>query len=193
MTRGCHPDPAAAPGGPEGRKIMTWHMKATVLGATVLVTAAVALVGSAPARATDACTYNPGAQTNGTPGNDVIVGTAGDDILNGNGGDDQIFGLGGEDIISGGPGDDSILGGDCADFLMGGNGNDVLAGEEGDDDMIAGDSGTDTAYGGPGENICAAERLVPPVLVPHGYEYIIGPNGEEYLHAEACDLDGGLN
>lgn len=91
----------------------------------------------------------PGVNTVGTAGNDVIYGTSGDDRIAGLGGDDLIFGMGGNDQISGGDGNDTLCGGDGRDFLSGGNGNDLLSGDAGDDDLSGG-LGDDRLYGGPG-------------------------------------------
>jgi hypothetical protein len=165
---------------------MTWPTKLAMLSTTILVTAGLALVAAAPAQAIDACLLGAGSVINGTAGNDVIVGTDRDDVINGGGGNDQIFGLGGQDVIAGGGGADVVFGGDCADLLMGGPGDDVLSGENGDD-LIGGDAGTDTAYAGPGSNYCETDVVVPPVAVPHAYEYF-GPNGVYWGHD--CNLGG---
>jgi Ca2+-binding RTX toxin-like protein len=168
---------------------MTWPTKLAMLSTTILVAAGLTLVAGAPAQAIDACLAGTGSVITGTAGNDVLIGTDRDDVINGNGGTDQIFGMGGQDIISGGGGNDIIFGGDCTDLLMGGAGDDVMAGENGDD-YIGGDAGSDTAYGGPGDNHCVTETMVPPVQVLHAYEYF-GPNGGDYW-GPACNLDGGL-
>ncbi|MFD7932828.1 calcium-binding protein, partial [Streptomyces sp. NPDC059742] len=61
----------------------------------------------------------PGATTDGTPGNDVIVGTPGPDTIHGQGGDDLICGLAGDDVLIGGLGNDQIDGSAGADQLRG--------------------------------------------------------------------------
>ncbi len=64
--------------------------------------------------------------TEGTEGDDVLVGTPDPDEINGLGGNDIITGLEGDDILDGGDGDDRIEGGAGEDTLTGGAGNDTL-------------------------------------------------------------------
>ncbi|MBQ0823387.1 cadherin domain-containing protein [Microvirga sp. HBU67558] len=72
--------------------------------------------------------------TQGSDGNDTIVGGAGDDVF---------FGGLGDDILTGGAGNDSLSGGDGNDRLFGGKGKDV----------IAGGLGADTLTGGAGKDV----------------------------------------
>jgi hypothetical protein len=60
--------------------------------------------------------------TNGTPGDDVILGRKGADVIDGKGGDDLICGLGGNDTLRGGPGRDALDGGQGTDTCVGGPG-----------------------------------------------------------------------
>jgi hypothetical protein len=60
--------------------------------------------------------------TNGTPGDDVILGTKAADVIDGKGGDDVICGLGGNDTLRGGPGRDALDGGQGTDTCVGGPG-----------------------------------------------------------------------
>jgi Ca2+-binding RTX toxin-like protein len=72
--------------------------------------------------------------TDGSDGNDTIVGGAGDDVFSG--------GLG-NDLLTGGAGNDSLSGGGGADRLFGGKGKDV----------ISGGLGADTLTGGAGKDV----------------------------------------
>ena len=91
--------------------------------------------------------------TNGTPGNDVIIGTDGPELINGEGGADTICGNDGEDWILGDRGHDDLYGGDEDDFISGSTGDDEIFGEDGDDAIIGDggdddlDCGDDTDYG----------------------------------------------
>ena len=94
----------------------------------------------------------------GTPGTDVIIGLPGtDNIRGGNGTDviqgnedaDRLYGENGNDIIQGGLGSDQIYGGDGDDILTGGIDDDLVIGENGNDKMY-GDVGDDVLIGGSG-------------------------------------------
>lgn len=110
-----------------------------------------------------------GILTEGTDGDDVIIGTFGADAIDGGAGNDTICGHAGNDILVGGAGDDHIQGGndddtisgsDGNDFLFGGNGNDTVAGNGGADfvlgesgnDSLEGDPAVDNLYPGPGDD-----------------------------------------
>ena len=88
----------------------------------------------------------------GSAGNDWIVGTAGSDALYGGSGDDIVEALDGNDILDGGGDNDRLLGGGGDDLLYGGQsfGRDYLAGGLGDDTLDGG-SGTDTYAFAPGD------------------------------------------
>jgi len=101
--------------------------------------------------------------TDGTAGNDLLLGTAADDNLQGLGGNDNIQGGGGADDLRGGAGDDYLNGGAGANIMDGGAGRDGLDGGsaidrlfggEGDD-ILLGNGGNDWLRGGPG-----ADRVV---------------------------------
>ena len=123
--------------------------------------------------------------TQGTNGNDVIVGTEGDDYIqagNGNdtvcglGGDDELIGLMGDDYLDGGPGADRLYGCDPShgysdaivcfqyepdatdvDDLVGGMDDDYLTGHLANDSLDGGD-GFDVLDGGEAEDTCSGER-----------------------------------
>lgn len=113
--------------------------------------------------------------TEGTNGDDELVGTAANDI---------ILALAGNDIVAGGLGDDNLDGGDGNDILRGDlnsrspggtvGGNDTLTGGAGDDrmggkagndelygeagnDALWGDDGNDLLRGGPGNDILVGD------------------------------------
>jgi Ca2+-binding RTX toxin-like protein len=88
-------------------------------------------------------------ETNGTKGNDVIVGSNADDFINGKGGNDRICGRGGDDIIGGSGGTDKLDGGAGNDFVLGGTGNDKLTGGALLD--------IDQLFGGPGDDTITAD------------------------------------
>ena len=110
-----------------------------------------------------------GLLTQGTDGDDVIVGSFGPDAIDAGAGNDTICGHSGDDILIGGPGDDHIQGGSGADNIQGGDGNDVLFGGNNDDilrgaggddivlgeagnDLLEGNAGDDTLWPGPGDD-----------------------------------------
>jgi Ca2+-binding RTX toxin-like protein len=98
--------------------------------------------------------------TEGTPGNDNIMGTPFGDVINALGGADTINGLGGNDIIDGGDGNDTIDTGDGDDTIQGGNGNDAIQAGDGNNtvdggggnDTLSSGSGHDTLIGGVGDD-----------------------------------------
>jgi Ca2+-binding RTX toxin-like protein len=89
--------------------------------------------------------------TDGTPGNDTIIGTSAADVINGLAGDDSLMGMGGNDTLSGGAGNDRLDGGTGKDRIDGGNGKDLLKGAN-DSDRLAGGAGNDTLSGGSGSD-----------------------------------------
>ena len=78
----------------------------------------------------------PPGGTNGTEGNDTMIGTAGSDTLNGLGGNDFMQGQGSADTLRGGAGNDTIGGNDGLDWIEGGTGNDRLTGGSGQDAFV---------------------------------------------------------
>ena len=97
----------------------------------------------------------------GGEGRDLLIGAAGADSLDGGAGDDQLEGGFGDDLLQGGAGDDALLaargedtllGGDGSDFLYGGVGDDSLSGDAGED-LLDGGQGEDTLIGGAGNDI----------------------------------------
>jgi Ca2+-binding RTX toxin-like protein len=91
----------------------------------------------------------PVGTTEGTEGDDVMVGTNHDDVIYGNGGNDLICGRDGNDTIYGGAGEDQLFGNDGRDSLYGGPGRDTLAGMPGCD-RLDGGNGNDLLKPGPG-------------------------------------------
>jgi DNA-binding beta-propeller fold protein YncE len=90
-------------------------------------------------------------RTNGTRGDDVIVGRSARDVIDGKGGDDVICAAGGNDSVTGGSGDDRLFGQNGGDGLSGGGGRDRLSGGAGADRLRGGD-GRDTLLGGAGRD-----------------------------------------
>ena len=106
--------------------------------------------------------------TNGTSGDDVILGTDGPELINGMGGDDTIcagrgddwiVGDSGDDMIKGEGGDDTIYGNDDEDFIIGDAGADEIHGGD-HDDFLEGQRGDDELYGDDGaDGLSAAGEL----------------------------------
>lgn len=102
--------------------------------------------------------------TNGTSGDDVIIGTDGPELINGMGGDDTIcagrgddwiVGNSGDDMIKGEGGDDTIYGNDDEDFIIGDAGADEIHGGD-HDDFMEGQRGDDEMYGDDGADALSA-------------------------------------
>ncbi len=85
-------------------------------------------------------------------GDDVSEGSEGDDTMLGGVGDDMLSGRAGNDTLLGGVGDDTLLGGAGKDTLLGGVGKDTLLGGAGKDTLLGG-AGDDTLSGGAGRDI----------------------------------------
>ncbi len=77
--------------------------------------------------------------TNGTSGNDFIIGTNGDDRINAGAGHNEVVGGDGNDTITA----SGIVGGDSYNDLIGGNGDDSLSATNSDADFTPG-AGNDT-------------------------------------------------
>ena len=91
--------------------------------------------------------------TQGTAGNDVLIGFAdGDDVIDGLAGDDQIQGRAGDDVLDGGDGQDILSGEAGDDTLRGGAGIDSLSGADGNDLLLGGDGDDGTAHWSQGGN-----------------------------------------
>ena len=82
----------------------------------------------------------------GGEGRDLLIGAAGADSLDGGAGDDQLEGGFGDDLLQGGAGDDALLAARGEDTLLGGDGSDFLYGGVGDD-SLSGDAGEDLSTG----------------------------------------------
>ena len=121
--------------------------------------------------------------TDGTSGNDLLIGTPGDDVLNGLGGNDRIEARLGDDIVNGGAGNDEILGEGGSDRLDGGGGADTILGGSGDDGIL-GRGGNDSLLGeGGDDNIAASD----------GNDFVSGGDGDDFIGGgEGNDLlEGG--
>jgi Ca2+-binding RTX toxin-like protein len=120
--------------------------------------------------------------TQGTEGDDVMVGTIHDDVIHGNGGNDLICSWTGNDTIYGDAGDDSLWGNKGDDVLYGGPGQDKLGGLQGCDDLYGG-SGSDSllpGYGGYPGSGCTG--------------YVSGGPGADFIHVaqpSENDYNGG--
>ncbi len=66
-------------------------------------------------------------QTEGTPGNDVLIGSSADETINGYAGNDYLAGAGGNDVLNGSDGNDRLDGGEGDDILNGGSGVDGVS------------------------------------------------------------------
>ena len=65
-------------------------------------------------------------ESEGTPGDDILIGTSGDDVLEGFEGNDTLHGLEGDDTLDGGLGADTMNGGAGNDTYMVDNAGDVI-------------------------------------------------------------------
>jgi hypothetical protein len=110
--------------------------------------------------------------TNGTSGDDVIIGTDGPELINGEGGNDTICAGRGDDWIVGSTGDDMIKGEGGADTIYG----------NADDDFIIGDAGDDDIYGGDNDDYIEGQR---------GDDELYGEDGIDALvdYGEVSDYD----
>jgi len=109
-------------------------------------------------------TCGPPTLTNGTAGDDLIIGSPcndfiqgldGDDTIYGGAGNDTIYGQEGNNSLIGGAGDDKIIAGPDNDTIEGGTGNDTIYGAGGND-VLTGGAGSDTflfASNQPGESV----------------------------------------
>ena len=103
----------------------------------------------------------PSGLTEGTEGNDTLIGSYAWDSIAGNGGNDIIVGLARNDVLDGGAGNDMLFGGEGDDILSDPQGNNLLIGGNGNDeiyggknsDIIAGGSGDDYLDGSGGSDI----------------------------------------
>ena len=131
--------------------------------------------------------------TQGTEGDDVIVGFYSSETLWGLGGDDTIDGDEGHDTIYGGSGDDLLKGGYSGeDWLYGEEGHDTLYGGFDDDrlfggdgdDVLHGEAWPDTLHGGAGnDSLYGGDQN----------DTLLGDDGDDYLHGgDGTDhYDGG--
>ena len=83
------------------------------------------------------------ASTNGTAGDDTLIGGAGDDRIRALAGADSLAGAGGDDVLDGGAGNDTLDGGAGSDYLKGGAGDDTY--------LFGSGSGIDTIVEAAGE------------------------------------------
>lgn len=137
--------------------------------------------------------------TNGSPGNDVLIGGPGRNVLLAGEGDDKVSGAGGEDLVDGGNGLDRLDGGPGTDYSASYESEhavnvDLAAGtltgpdpsEDNDhlvniedvvgspfDDVITGDAGSNVLRGDPGSDV------------------ISGGAGDDSLHADCSKPKNG--
>lgn len=144
---------------------------------------------------------SPGVPTEGTAGDDVILGSAGDDEIFAGAGDDLVCAAGGDDFVQGAAGDDVILGeagkdelvaNSGADELVGGEGSDQLRGGRGGDE-IDGDGGHDDLFGGKGNDAITGGRGNDELAGNRGHDGLFGNRGHDELRGGPGDdeLDGG--
>ncbi len=122
----------------------------------------------------------PGVETVGTSGPDVIVGTSGADVIRGRGGDDRICSKGGADNVKGGGGDDRIKLGKGSDTGSGGSGEDRIWGQSGSDD-IRGNGGKDTLDGGSGADSIVGGKKGDVIKGKSGRDDLRGNSGHDTI------------
>jgi serralysin len=151
--------------------------------------------------------------TEGTNGNDVLLGNVNADILDGKGGNDTIsggagldilLGQAGDDTLNGEAGNDTLLGGIGIDTLNGGTGTDVLYGEDGNDiinggadndflfgqvgdDTLNGDAGNDYLFGGLGIDSINGGSGVDEIYGEDGNDYLVGGDENDFLFGQVGD------
>ncbi|WP_371158209.1 calcium-binding protein [Jannaschia sp. 2305UL9-9] len=131
----------------------------------------------------------PSVITDGTSGDDLLLGDNGDDRLDGLAGNDTLRGGNGNDTLIGGEGNDVITGGDAStdlrdliyggagdDTIDGGYGNDELRGDAGND-SIAGGAGADFVLGGAGNDTLTGGSLGDLLSGGDGIDFINGGFG----------------
>lgn len=121
--------------------------------------------------------------SNGTQGDDNIIGTDGDDVVRTYGGNDIVDGGLSNDQIFGGTGDDTLIGGEGSDELNGEDGSDTLNGGLGNDGIFGG-VGIDNIDGGDGDDYLDGGDDDDVMLGGLGIDTLYGGAG-------ADDLDGG--
>ena len=161
--------------------------RAAALGAMLFAAAGIAAATPVGAQGNGVCNgkdvtivTTPGIPTDGTDGDDVIIGTTGDDVINGRKGNDTICGLGGKDEIRGAAGVDWINGGGGGDKIWGGDGNDTLFGGDGWDRMFGG-QGKDTMDGGGGNDTMRGNGWADTMLGSAGNDFIHGGLADDML------------
>ena len=125
-----------------------------------------------------------GLESNGTSGNDTIIGTNKDDILKGGNGNDSLTGNAGNDILDGGAGNDTLWGGDGADILEGRSGTDSLNGGAGDDKLFGG-MNNDILVGGMGNDQLQGDAGNDQLQGNEGNDVLEGVTGNDYLAGNA--------
>jgi Ca2+-binding RTX toxin-like protein len=139
----------------------------------------------------------------GTPGDDNLLGSLGADDIDGLPGNDRIDGGNGNDTLRGGDGADTLIGGDGDDFIFGGdtsadlrdvvyggNGNDTIDGGYGNDelrgdagnDSIAGGFGADTVIGGDGNDTLTGSAYGDEIFGGNGNDFINGGFGHDRVN-----------
>jgi Ca2+-binding RTX toxin-like protein len=131
-------------------------------------------------------------QTNGTSGNNRMIGGITNDIMSGDGGKDYLYGNAGADTLDGGDGKDYLYGGIGNDILNGGAGKDYLYGDEGNDNLNGGD-GKDYLFGEEGNDLLNGGAGKDYLFGGEDDDLLNGGDSKDYLSGGAGDdlLNGG--
>lgn len=125
--------------------------------------------------------FEAGKPTEGTTGNDQLVGTNQTDFIFGFAGNDRIFAQAGDDRISAGEGNDEVTGDAGDDIIYGGAGNDTLNGGAGRD-IIYGEAGNDRIFGGGGDNELWGGTGNDTLYGNGGLDTLNGGNGDNLIY-----------
>jgi len=128
--------------------------------------------------------------TQGTSGDDTLLGDNGPNLIYGGDGNDLIIGDSGPDTLFGDAGDDTLVGGPDDDTLNGGAGNDVFSYSSvsnGVDSVIGGD-GVDVIRGGAGDDVIRLAGL----SAANGIESVDGGLGVNVIWGRNSAASGDL-
>ena len=141
--------------------------------------------------------------SNGTDGNDTLIGNAGSNAFQGGFGNDVIHGLEGDDTLMGNgqywthwgdPWSRTFDGTSDRDVIGGGAGNDFINGNAGAD-VLDGGPGNDTIYGGQNEGTWTAGKTrINTIHLREGTDVLFGGEGDDVLNGNMGTdlLYGGL-
>ncbi len=121
-------------------------------------------------------------KTDGSAGNDTIVGTAATDLINGLGGADNLDGAAGADCVNGDQGKDVAKGGAGRDNVRGGAGRDKVKGADGKD-KLKGGGGKDRVAGGGGKDKLKGDAGKDKLKGGGGKDKLKGGAGRDKLRA----------